>query len=157
MSRPLRPSISTVLLLGSRAAPSRPLASRALLHSRRNRPIRQRCPTVCFALLPGPARVDGLCAHGGRLGACVSTRKADIELHRLRLQSAETPRYQLRRGDTILHGPSEIPGGEFLLTALDPWAPASDWSARVSEEKYYGQRQADDLPVVRSRGSPQSC
>src|SRR4051812_11562401 len=39
-----RPSISTVLLLGSRAAHSRPLASRALLHSRRNRPIRQRCP-----------------------------------------------------------------------------------------------------------------
>ena len=34
-SRPLRPSILTVLPLGSQAARSRPLASRALLHSRR--------------------------------------------------------------------------------------------------------------------------
>src|SRR5215218_5834487 len=32
----------------------------------------------------------------------------------------------LRRGDTIRDGPSKIPGGEYLLTALDPWAPASD-------------------------------
>src|SRR5215212_3617115 len=50
-SRPLRPSISTVLPLGLRADHSRPLASRALLHSRRNRPIRQRCPPVCDMVL----------------------------------------------------------------------------------------------------------
>src|SRR3954451_23933820 len=72
-----------------------------------------------------PALAYPLCAHGGRSGACVSTRKADIELHRLRLQFAGTTRYQLRRGDTIRDGPSKIPGGEYSLTAVDPQGAVS--------------------------------
>src|SRR3954447_22515727 len=80
-------------------------------------------------------------------GACVSTRKADSELHRLRLQSAGTTRYQLRRGDTIRDGPSKIPGGEYLLTAVDPQGAVSGLVGPVREEKYHGQRQAHDLPV----------
>src|SRR5215213_9840065 len=44
--------------------------------------------------------------------------------------------------DAFLSTGACIPGGEYLLTALDPRAPSSDWSARVSVEKYHGRRQA---------------
>src|SRR4029453_6024106 len=74
-SRQLRPSISTVLLLGSRADPSHPLASRALLHSRRNRPIRQRCPPVFVTsgvLTPSP-----ICAHNFLIDGLVHAPERD--------------------------------------------------------------------------------
>lgn len=53
-------------------------------------------------------------------------------------------------GGTVLHGPMQVPGGDWMVVATDPSnAPLVSWAQGVKHER---QQQGDSVPLVRRHG-----